>query len=381
MKKESAKFIMANLRLLSVLLFMGVAAHAQRPMTVAEVTAFVKSQIKMKGDDRATADFLLHRVKLTDKLEDRAVEELQGQGAGPKTVQALRKLSEESASLPAAPPPAVPPPPPPPTPPPDSIEQAETLAAMKEYALNYTRSLPNYLCVQTTRRHIDPTVSGYRPYGDVVQEQLTFFDGKETYKVEMIDGKSVANIDHNQLGGAVSSGEFGTMLAHIFGPETGAEFDWDHWGTLRGKRMYVFSYRVPKSAGYSMYHGESKREYVSAYKGLVYAEHDTKAVMRITMETVGIPADYPIHEVGITLDYNPSKIGDQEFVLPFHFELNSREDKAVMKNAADYKLYRKFGAEATITFGDTEPIPEDQLKEQPNPGQKDKQPPKTPTQP
>jgi hypothetical protein len=129
--------------------------------------------------------------------------------------------------------------------------------------------------------------------------------------------------------------------------------------------MYVFSFSVPKSAGYSMYHGESKREYISAYKGLVYADHDTKAVMRITMECVGIPPDYPIHTVAITLDYNPTKVGDQEYVLPFHFELNSSEQKAVMKNAADYKLYRKFGAEATITFGDTEPIPEDQLKEQP----------------
>src|SRR5580658_9691973 len=244
---------MAKLRLLFVLLFINAAAHAQRPMTVAEVTTFVKSQIKMKGDDRATADYLLHKVKLTEKLEDRAVEELQGQGAGPKTVQALRKLSEDSAGLPAAPAPPAPPPPPPPIPPPDSIEQAEALAGMKEYALNYTSSLPNYLCIQTTRRHIEPTVSGYRPYGDVVQEQLTFFERKETYKVEMIDGKSVANISHEQLGGAVSSGEFGTMLAHIFGPETGAEFDWEKWATLRGHRTYVFSYSVPKSEGYSMY--------------------------------------------------------------------------------------------------------------------------------
>ena len=118
------------------------------------------------------------------------------------------------------------------------------------------------------------------------------------------------------------------MLAHIFDPETGAEFDWDHWARLRGKRMYVFSFRVPKSAGYSMYHGESKREYISAYKGLVYADHDTKAVMRITMECVGIPADYPIHTVAITLDYNPTKVGDQEFVLPFHFELNSSRGKS-----------------------------------------------------
>jgi hypothetical protein len=363
----------AKLRLLGLLTLLAVALGAQRAMKVADVVAFVKSQIKMKGDDRATADFLLHRIKLTEKLEDRTVEDLQGQGAGPKTVQALRKMSEESASLPAAPPPQAAPAPPPPPPAPDSVEQAEAMAAMKDYALNYTKNLPNYVCVQTTRRHIQPTVRGYAPYGDVIQEQLTFFDRKETYKVEMINHQSVSNVDHYQLGGAVSSGEFGSMLSHIFDPDTGAEFDWDHWATLRGKRMYVFAFRVPKSAGYSMYHGETKREYISAYKGMIYADRDSKAVMRIKMDCVGIPADYAIKEVGITLDYTPTKIADQEFVLPFHFELNSTDSKAVVKNEADYKLYRKFGAEATITFSETDPVPEDQLKEQPaNADEKDK---------
>lgn len=372
---------MVKRRFLVPLLFVAAIAWAQRSMTVADLVAFVKSQIQMHGDDRATADFLAHKIRLTEKLDDRTVEDLQGQGAGFKTVQALRKLSEESANLPAPPPPPAAAPAPPPIPPPDSIEQAEALHAIKEYALNYTNNLPNYVCVQTTRRHIEPTVRGYLPYGDVIQEQLSFFDRKETYKVQMINNQSVANVDHNQLGGAVSSGEFGTMLSHIFDPETGAEFNWDHWATLRGRRMYVFSFSVPKSAGYSMYHGETKREYISAYKGLIYADRETKAVMRIKMDCVGIPADYAIKEVGITLDYTPTKIGDTEYVLPFHFELNSKDTKAVVKNEADYKLYRKFGTESTITFGDAEPVPEDQLKEQPaQPDDKDKPPVKKPPQ-
>jgi hypothetical protein len=365
---------MLKFRSLGLLLLLTVAADAQRAMSVAEVVNFVKSQIKMKGDDRTTADFLLHRIKLTEKLDARTVEELQGQGAGPKTVQALRKMSEESASLGAAPPPQAAATPPPPLPPPDSIEMAEALHAMKEYAANYTNNLPNYVCVQTTRRAITPTVPGYRAYGDTIQEQITFFDHKESYKVESINHESVANISHNQLGGATSSGEFGSMLAHIFDPDTGAEFDWDHWATLRGHRMYVFSFRVPKSAGYSMYHGESKREYISAYTGLVYADRETKAVMRIKMDCVGLPSDYPIKEVGLTLDYNPTKIGEQTYVLPFHFELNSKDTKAIIKNDAEYRLYRMFGTTSEITFGDVDPTPEDQLKEQPATDTKEKPP-------
>jgi hypothetical protein len=359
-------------RWVALLLLSAASLLAQRAMTVAQVVAFVGSQVKIKGDDRATADFLLHKIKLTEKLEARVVEELQGQGAGPKTVQALKKLIDESAGLPPAPVvEAVAAPAPPPAP--DSVEQAEAMAAIKDYALNYTKNLPNYMCMQTTRRKIHPTLSGYIPYGDVIREELSFVDGKESYKVLMRNEQALANVQHNQLGGAVSNGEFGTMLAHIFDPESGTEFDWDHWATLRGKRMYVFAFHVPKSAGYSMYHGESKREYTSAYKGLIYADRETKAVMRIKMECIDIPKDYPIKTVGITLDYAPTKIGEETYTLPFHFELDSTDTMAVIKNEADYKLYRKFGAEATITF-DTEPVPEEQLKEQPDKDDKSKPP-------
>jgi hypothetical protein len=336
---------------------------AQRAMSVADVIAFVDSQIKLKGDDKATADFL-QRIKLTQKLEIRQIEDLQGRGAGPRTLQALRKLSEESSGLAAAPPPQIVEAPPV-KPPPSAQEQKAILAALKEYALSYTKNLPNYVCVQTTRRRIEPTQRGYVPQGDEVQELLSFVDGKETYKVEMVNGKSQPNLKHEQLGGVVTSGEFGRLLFSIFDPDSGAEFEWDHWATLRGKLMYVFGYSVPKSSGYSMYHGESKREYTSAYEGLIYADVQTKTVMRIKMQTTGIPADFPIHEVNITLDYAPTKISGQEYVLPYHFELTSKEVRAETTNRADYRLYQKFGAEASITFGDIEPIPDDQLKEQP----------------
>lgn len=353
----------AKLILLFAFLFLAMPALPQRAMTAPEVIAFVKSQIALKGDDRATADFL-RGIKLTQKLDLREVEDLQGIGAGVRTLQALRKLSEDSAALPAAPPP---PAPPPVKPPPSASELSAILAAMKEYALNYTKNLPNYVCVQTTRRRIEPTVPGYLPQGDTVQEMLTFVDGKESYKVEAVNGKSEPNLKHERLGGVVTSGEFGSMLFNIFDPESGAEFHWDHWATLRGKPMYVFAYSVPQSKGYSMYHGESKREYTSAYKGLVYADMQSKAVMRITMTTAGIPADFPISEVSLTLDYSPTKIANQEYVLPYHFELTSKESKAETTNRAEYRMYQKFGAEASITFGDVEPTPEDQLKEQPAP--------------
>lgn len=334
-------------------------------MTVDQLVDFIKSQIRLKGDDRNTATFIQKNIKLTQKLEDRTIEELQGLGAGPRTVAALRKLEEESAGLAAAPPPPPPAPKAPTRPAPDSMEQAEAIAAMREYALNYTAKLPNYLCVQTTRRHYDPKDPRYRAGGDVIQEQLTFFDKKENYKVQMINGQAVHNIAHEQIGGVRSSGEFGSMLHNIFAPEDEAQFDWDHWGTLRGKLMYVFSYRIEKDHGYSMYDDESKKQYTSAYTGLVYADVQTKEIQRITLKTVEIPSDFPIRDVALTLDYKPTEIAGQIFTLPFHYELDSVHNRGNSKNEAEYKLYQMYGASSAITFEDSGPTPEDQLKEDP----------------
>ena len=355
-------------RLLGLFLLFSLVAFAQRPMSVTEVVSFIKSQIKSNGDDRATADYL-RKIKLTQHLEDRTIEELQGQGAGPATVAALKKLSAESASLPAAPPVAAAPPPPPLPPPPSAAEQQQILSDMREYALSYTKNLPNYVCIQTTHRRQQGTST--RPgYGgvmaDVIQEQLTFYDKKETYKVLSHDGQSVANVTHDQLGGIRSSGEFGTMLAQIFDPDSGANFAWERWATLRGRRMYVFSYSIGKDHGYSMLDEESHREYTSAYKGEIYFDRDLKAIMVVKLDTMNIPPDFPIKEVHIRLDYDLIKVGEQAYILPYHYQLDSKADRADGSNEADFKLYQKYGAESSITFGDTAPVDPNSLKDEPD---------------
>ena len=71
--------------LLCVLLAASLALQAQRTMTVPELIGFIKSSIQFRYDDRKVADYV-HRIKLTNKLDDRTVEQLQGMGAGPKTV-------------------------------------------------------------------------------------------------------------------------------------------------------------------------------------------------------------------------------------------------------------------------------------------------------
>ena len=50
---------------------------------------------------------------------------------------------------------------------------------------------------------------------------------------------------YTSVGGAISQGEFGSMMREIFDPKSSTEFSWERWATLREHDTYVFAYRVP----------------------------------------------------------------------------------------------------------------------------------------
>jgi hypothetical protein len=347
---------MNRARVLVLVLLAPALLFAQSAMTIAQLVSFIKSSIQQHNPDKDVAESVA-KLKITNKLDGETVDELQMAGAGPRTVAALKKLSASSAALPPAPPP------PQKTvarvaPPPSAIEQKQILDQLAEQALNYTRNLPNFICTQLTRRHIDPTGTENYSLADTVQEQLTYFDRQESYKVTMVNNSAVSNVDHDQLGGATSSGEFGTMLRYVFEPSSHAEFDWEKWATLRGRRMYVFNFKVNQAfSRYQIKDSDSHLDVIAGYHGLVYADSETKSVMRLLVQADSIPPEFPIQQASVDLNYDLAKIGNQEFLLPLDSEVRLRKGKYLSWNVTEFRLYRKFGTESNIKF-DAEPAPE-----------------------
>jgi len=350
---------------LCLLLAVSPALDAQLKMTADQVVSFIRSSIQLHHDDAKVAEYV-KKIKLADRLEERRVEELQGMGAGPRTIAALRTLSSASNTLAVAEPPP-PPPPKPVIPPPDSVELARILHEIVDNAREYAKGLPDYLCLQVTRRHFDPTGTENWRLFDTVQEQLSYVEHHESYKVTMVNGRAVSNVEHERLGGSTLSGDFGSFYSEIFAPETETEFDWDHWATLRGKRMYVFAFRIPQARShFTISSGEAHGRVITAgYHGLIYADRDTGMVMRYRLECDDIPPDYPVKDVKVDVNYDYVDIAGQKYVLPLKTELHSRDGKYLSWNEAEFHLYRKFGTESNIIFDLPDPIPEDKTKEEP----------------
>lgn len=351
-------------RLAILVLAFALGLSAQMRMTVPQLVSFVKSSVDLKHDDKKVASYL-KQVKLTQQLTAGAMEDLQAYGIGPKTLEALDALREASKTLTPPPAAAPKPPPPPPLPPPSAEDQQKIIAQIRDYALNYSKRLPDFICTQVTRRYADPSGLEFWHKLDTVVTKLSYFEQKEDYKVMLVNDRPT-DVSYDKLGGSISSGEFGSMMREIFEPESAATFEWTRWATLRGRRHHVYSYRVPKDRSRWSLDYEHRLQYVPGYHGLIFVDRDSVTVSRIRLEAENVPPSFPIQQASIELDYDSVDISGIPFVLPLKHTMRMREGKLLIKNEVEFRMYRKFGAEAVITFGDTpEPLSDDKLKEQP----------------
>ena len=361
-----------------LLLLVAASLAAQATLSFPQLKDLIESSVRQKVPDKQVAGYLKNR-KLSFAVSDRLLEQFIGIGAGPRTLHWLRKMQRETAALPA---PKIAPARPRTSnqpPPPSAEEQERIIEAARETALSYTGRLPDFVCLQITRRYVDP--SGLEMdwlKQDEIKARVSFFEDKENYEVLSVNDRVIVNRGMHELGGASSTGEFGSMLAELFDPKTAARFQWARHSLLRRRPVYVFHFQVLRgrsrwSIRFEGTHparlrAENTREIVAAYRGLVYIDKESEQVLRISMRAAGIPADFPIQEARSRLDYDFAEIGGREFLLPLKAQMNMRQSKFLIRNNVEFRLYRKFSAESTLTFeeiDDFEPLPPDDSSERP----------------
>src|SRR5437867_4281066 len=182
------------------------------------------------------------------RLTDATRGALRKQGVSPTVMQALDRAAEAlkhslapSGSNGAAQPAAETGPPPPPALAP--VEQTRLIEQAREQALEYTERLPNFICVQIIRRSVDFTgARNWQPM-DVIQVRLAYNEHKENYKVISVN-EQITDRSYDSLGGATSTGEFGSLLAILFEPRTQTKFDYLGPDRLRGRQVQVYEYNV-----------------------------------------------------------------------------------------------------------------------------------------
>lgn len=350
-------------RLLCLTCVTALAACAQS-LSVDKLTEFIRSSIAQKIPDKDVATELV-TIRLTSKLEDKVIEDLQHEGAGPKTVAALVKLADQSAKLAvAAPKPAAPqyvqPPPPP-----DAAQQ-KMLAEIRDYALNYAKTLPDFICIQRTNRSVDlhfqPGGPGRWSPADKIVEKLSYFDQQEKYEPISVNETAMIGKSWQSLGGSISRGEFGSLLRDVFEPQTDAIFVWDHWASLDKKLAYVYRYVVLQPHSRYSVDYEKKDRAVPGYHGLVFIQKNPNpdstawVITRMTIEP-DMPEGFPVQEIHQQIDYKFFDINGHQYLLPSTSQVTSRAGSYGSRNEISFLRYQKYSADTTIKFDDSDEPP------------------------
>ena len=347
-------------------------AWGQMSMSVAQLKEFIRTSVERKHADKLVVKYL-KQYKLTERVVDRDLMEIVSYGPGPETTEALKELEETTKNLPLPASALKPVAPPPPMPAPPIADQEKIIAEAREVALEYTKKLPNFICLQVTRRYYDPEGLGMFHLADTVAAKLSYFEQKEDYKVISVNG-NLKEVAYDKLGGMTSTGEFGSMLREVFEPETQSEFHFDRWAKLRGRVCLVYSYSVQRQySRWTIEWREGAQTYRPGYTGSVFIDRDAPVVMRLTFQAEGLPAAFPIQDVHSQLDYDYQQISGQQFLLPASVELQMRDGRILTKNEVNFRNYSKYSAESVIKF-DTEAEPTLQEEKDRDTREKAKQP-------
>ena len=327
-----------------------IVCAAQNTLTADQLVAFIKSSIEQRMTDAEISRFL-KTVKLSQRLSDAQFETLLTSGLGQRSLQALHAIHDQtqSQSLPMAEPavqPAALP-----APAPSQQEQAAIIAAVRESALNYTRSLPNFLCAQQIRRkaaaagETDPVYHDQ----DTLLVRLSYFEQKEEYKLITVNDRP-ANGNFQELDGSTSTGEFGTMLRQVFEPASHTKFEWTRWAQFHGQPAMIFHYAVEQANSRWELDYLRREHLVPGYSGYLVIDKDSHAILRITQRADNIPPSFPIQAAETILDYDYREIGDHRFLLPVKAQMDMTSDGTRTRNETEFRNYQKYSADAVITF-------------------------------
>ncbi|MEX2262180.1 MAG: hypothetical protein WD696_09525 [Bryobacteraceae bacterium] len=227
------------------------------------------------------------------------------------------------------------------------IEQARL------HALTFTEELPNFLCEQLTWRFSSESRIPSWKTRDRVMAEVVYENGKESYRNIRLNGKPLRKGTPESTG-SWSTGEFGTVQIDILSPSTNAYFTFIRVSDASGRpaRLYEYTVEQPNSHWRVDYGGHI---IYPAYGGNIWIDVETGRVLRVEMQARDVPESYPMNVIEMTVDYGFVRISGKTHLLPVKAENLScqRGTYYCSRNEIEFKNYRKFTAESTISTTDS----------------------------
>lgn len=292
--------------------------------------------------------------------DDKTLEEFRKAGARSFVIDAIKQAAIDGTrpklKLPTTET-VTPPAPPPPTA--ESVLQkeedgepaAEDLAKLplieqtRYHAMKFLDELPNFIVSQFVTRSVQTPEQKDWQQRDKLELELTYRvkEGEKFKLVKMNDRPT--SMSYESLGGATSTGEFGTMLAALFSRQSQAAFKEARKESFKGRPTVLFEYAVKKAnSSNTITDKTSGRSVTTAYAGTIWVDVETARVLRIEQASADIQRGFPITLAESAVEYEWIKVGDQKYLLPVFAEvlLGSDINRTYSRNVIELKNYKVF---------------------------------------
>lgn len=232
---------------------------------------------------------------------------------------------------------------------PSPAEIDTIISGARQHAVNYSKRLPNFLCVEVTNRSVDSSGNGKWRRKDTFAELLRYRENQESRVTLEVNGER-SSLPRAQLGDwPISLGEFGDVLNSVFQPNAKADFHWKETNALNNGTVQVFEYRVARDNA-SITLGDSNGKVYAGFHGLAYIDSSTYGIRRITMEADELPRDFSIHAASVAVDYDYVAIGPHEYLMPVRGTISLKRGRHEGDlNQIVFQGYRRYASQTRIT--------------------------------
>jgi hypothetical protein len=352
---EAMKKIVSVILILFSASFVFAQTAQQKPLTQAEYVKMLYDVQKNPGKKDELIEAIRRRgiaFELTDGLRSLTTSKSRSDADLRRTLEeaARRKENPTGAKLPS------------------EKEALEILSKTREATLTAVEEMPDFVVKQQIARSAAfAGTNNFRNLDRLVVAVSYRASGQEDYKIlsrnGILETSPKAKQSYEEVGGTSSTGEFVTVLAKIFKPDSDTKFELVDSDVIRTRRALVFDYAVERDKAKQIIiaSGAFDDTAITGMKGRVWIDRENFRVLRVESTATEIPDGFRVRAASRTIDYDWVTIADEKYLLPTlsDVRLTSRENRQMFetRNVIRFKEYQKYGSEVRI-LDDDEEVPE-----------------------
>ncbi len=245
-------------------------------------------------------------------------------------------------------------------------ETDEIITKARTKTLEAVEEMPDFVVKQQIQRSEAYAGTGnFRNLDRLVVAVSYRASGQEEYKVLSLNG-AIQNDpqpkgSYEEAGGTSSTGEFVTVLATVFKPESETRFQYVDSDVIRGRKTFMVDFDIEKDKAKQQIvsSGATTVSTIAGMRGRIWIDSENFRILRIDSEATQIPETFPVRSAKRLIDYDWTVIAGEKYLLPLisDVRLTHRESKAVYetRNLIRFKDYQKYGTDVTVVEEDNAP--------------------------